>query len=94
MKRTVFYIIMLFYVFSSLKSHAEESDYPQVRASVNPLETTIGVPVEYRVTISGKSLKGIEIRLPQKKIFYPEPEDIENESTEDTKETTKTTKKK
>lgn len=42
----------------------------QIKAIVNPKETTIGVNVEYRVSIASSD-KNIEIILPEEKIFIP-----------------------
>ena len=52
-------------------------DHPQVRASVNPGKATVGVPLEYRLVIAGKSLKGITVRMPEKNVFFPDPEALD-----------------
>ncbi len=50
------------------------ADHPQVRATVNPEKATVGVPLEYRLVIAGKSLKGMTVRMPEKNVFFPDPE--------------------
>ncbi len=65
-KRLIF--IIFIYLFFAVKINAAE-EAPQIKAGVNPNETTIGVPVEYRVSIASK-YKNIKILLPEEKIFY------------------------
>ena len=67
-------ILLLIIICSFLYAAKEQRDYPKIKAIIKPKETTIGVPLEYRLNITGKSLKKIEIVLPQKKEFYPEKE--------------------
>ncbi len=49
-----------------------DADYPIIKAAVNPATSTVGSVVEYRVTISGKNLKDLEIVKPGMDVFYPE----------------------
>jgi len=52
----------------------QDAGFPEIRATVNPVKATIGTPLEYRLVIAGKSVKDITIRMPDNRIFYPEPE--------------------
>jgi hypothetical protein len=50
--------------------HAQ--DYPGIAAEARPREATVGVPLKYTVTISGRDLRGIGIALPDRKEYFPE----------------------
>lgn len=50
---------------------ADNPGVPEIRAAVTPQKATIGVPLEYRVTVAGEKLKGLKIALPEQKIFFP-----------------------
>lgn len=43
-----------------------------IRSKVNPDKTTIGVPVQYSVTIAGENLSAINITLPEKREYFPD----------------------
>jgi hypothetical protein len=53
---------------------AGQAEYPTVTATADPVKTTVGVPVAYRVRVAGGRLKGLEIVLPEKRENYPEKE--------------------
>ena len=50
---------------------AEREGVPEIRAAVAPEKATIGVPLEYRVTVAGTKLKGLKIALPESKMYFP-----------------------
>jgi len=54
---------------------------PEIRAAVTPEKATIGVPLEYRVTVAGKKLKGLKIALPEQKMFFPPRTEQEKKKT-------------
>lgn len=53
----------------------KEEAYPIVKAAVNPNTATVGTLLEYRVTVAGKNIRGIDIRLPDKRVLFPEKEE-------------------
>lgn len=64
------------------------SDYPLVKAVVNPEKATVGTLLKYRINIAGKGVKkeDIEILLPGEKICYPEKKEDDNAAKDDTSE--------
>jgi hypothetical protein len=74
--KEIFSILLL--ILISHASHdnslADGEDYPRIRASVHPSEVTIGIPIQYRIVIEGKGIKGLKIRLPERREYYPERE--------------------
>ncbi len=59
-------------IFCAAALAAENGSYPTIRAVVNPETAAIGVPLEYKISIAGSDLKGIVIRLPEEKVYFPE----------------------
>jgi hypothetical protein len=54
--------------------------FPEIRATVNPAKATVGVPLEYRVVVAGKSLKGITLKMPDRRVIFPDPVPAENKT--------------
>ncbi len=69
----IFCVLVLPALASAQAQKAAEADHPEVRATVNPAKATVGVPLEYRVVIAGKSLSGITLKMPEKRVIFPEP---------------------
>lgn len=67
---------------------AGAADLPEVRATVNPAKATVGVPLEYRVVIAGKTLKGITLKMPEKRVAFPDttPSEKKTEGKDDKKD--------
>ncbi|MBP7584418.1 MAG: hypothetical protein KBA61_10315 [Spirochaetes bacterium] len=59
----------------------KNGDFPEVRATVNPAKATVGVPLEYRVVVVGKSLSGITFRMPDARVIFPEPATADTKAT-------------
>lgn len=57
------------------------SDSPKIKAAASPLETTIGVEVNYKVSIAAKD-KSIEILLPEEKSVFLTAEQIKSKINE------------
>lgn len=55
-----------------------EEEYPRITARVNPSEVTVGVPVEYRVRISGKVIDSLHIQPPSPGEYYPPGEEVKD----------------
>ena len=57
----------------ALAQAQKNGGFPEIRASVNPAKATVGVPLEYRVVLAGKSLKGITLKMPDRRVIFPDP---------------------
>ncbi len=66
-------MVLLVTILSAFGEPAGQ-EYPQIKAAVKPSAATVGEPLEYRVTVGGRNLKGIDVRLPEKRVFIPEPD--------------------
>jgi hypothetical protein len=64
-------------VFIAVSAAAQ--DHPQIKAAATPAETTIGSIIKYQLTITGASAKGLNIVLPDKKVFIPDEDKKKNE---------------
>lgn len=49
-------------------------DYPVVTATVRPEKATVGIRLEYVVTVSGGDIEGIEIAPPEVREYVPPPD--------------------
>ncbi len=74
--KEIFSILLLILISHSShdNSLADGEEYPRIRASVHPSEVTIGIPIQYRIVIAGKNIKGLKIRLPERREYFPERE--------------------
>ena len=85
MKRLFLYI-MAFAAFSCTAFAAEGDDgFLKINAAVKPEKTSVGVPVEYRVSIAGRDLKDLQILLPESREIYPEKNAAETEKAKEAK---------
>jgi hypothetical protein len=76
-KLVIFFLLVCHFPYAYFYSYAgSNADYPEINAVIKPAKTTIGVPVEYRIEISGKNLKGINITLPEQKEYYPKEKPV------------------
>ncbi|PKL39805.1 MAG: hypothetical protein CVV44_06170 [Spirochaetae bacterium HGW-Spirochaetae-1] len=73
-KYSLFAIIGIIFCTVSLLSGEKTGDdeFLKINAAVKPEKGTVGDILEYRVTIAGKEMKGVDILLPEKKEFYPD----------------------
>jgi hypothetical protein len=72
----IFSILLLILISHSLQNYspAEGEEYPRIKAAAQPSEATIGIPIEYRITLKGRNVKGLKIRLPEKREYFPDRE--------------------
>ncbi len=78
-------LLVIILCISPFPSDASEKAYPEIRAVVTPDAVTVGGVVEYKVTIAGENLKGIEVMDPDKKIYYPPAEEREGKQSKQNK---------
>jgi hypothetical protein len=71
MKKRIFIISAIFFL-CKFPAGAGESDYPAIKAGVVPESATVGSVMEYKVTIAGKKLGGLEITKPKESVIYSE----------------------
>lgn len=72
--KLIIFFILACHFHDAYSYAGNNADYPEINAGIKPEKTTIGVPVEYRIEITGKNLKGINITLPEQKEYYPKEE--------------------
>lgn len=70
---TLLLLILISHSFQN-NAPAEGEEYPSIKATAQPSEVTIGIPIEYRITLAG-NVKGFKIRLPEKREYFPDKED-------------------
>lgn len=66
-----------------------DKNYPVIKSAVKPQKTTIGVPLTYTITITGKNTDPVDITPPQKGFAFP----VKKEDTKKKKKKNKQKKK-
>jgi hypothetical protein len=84
-----FYVIALLILMFGYKIDIiaqTESKTPKIKASATPLQTTIGVQIQYKVSIAAND-QTIEILLPEEKSFYLKDDKVSEQKEKNKKST-------